>query len=99
VSEYDVGQVQVSGLGLVTTPLPVPAARPIGRDAFAHAAGPDVRLDGEKGPASVYAIFAVEPGTNEVRIALLDDVGHLIRMIPSTSVADMLKTMASYVRR
>jgi len=96
MSEYDVSRIGTAGANALGSALPVSGARPGARDAFGLAAGPDVRIDGADGPVSVYAVFSVDTETHEVRVAVIDELGRLVRMIPAKSVADMLRTMASY---
>lgn len=96
MSEYDVSRIETAGASALGYTLPISGARPGNRDAFARAAGPDVRIDGPDGPVSVYAVFSVDAETHEVRVAVVDELGRLVRMIPAKSVADMLRTMASY---
>jgi uncharacterized protein YigE (DUF2233 family) len=70
--------------------LPVQASP--GLDAFARHAGPDVSY----GAAARYAVFSVDPETHEVRIAIVDEAGRLVRSIPADSVRLMLDSMQRY---
>ena len=75
------------------------AVRPVidpALDAFARQAGPDVAIGSGPAIVRVYAIFAVDPQTNRVRVRVVDDTGRLIRMIPPESVAEMLAAMSGY---
>ncbi len=84
-------------------PAPVQAARPArvpgnGRrlDEFSKEAGPDVKIDTPGGPVAMFAVFSVDPDTEEVRVAVVDESGRLVRLIPADSVAEMVNTMAAY---
>ncbi len=68
-------------------------------DGFARAAGPDAEVGGELGFVRVYVIFSFESSTNEVRVRIVDETGHLIRTIPPESVAEMIATMQTYAGR
>jgi hypothetical protein len=98
MSEHDVSRIGTAGASALGYALPVPGLRPGARDAFALAAGPDVRTDGPTGPVAVYAVFSVDAETNEVHVAVIDELGRLVRMIPAKSVSDMIRMMASYAR-
>jgi len=65
-------------------------------DDFARRAGPDVALGSGPGIVRVYAIFAVDPETKQLRVRVVDDSGRLIRMIPPESVAEMIAAMNGY---
>ncbi len=99
MSEYDVSQVQQSGSVAVRDPATLPGVRPRLPDPHGLDRVADVRLDGPSGPVSVFVVFSVDADTNEVRAAVVDDQGRLVRMVPARSVADMLKTMAQYGSR
>ncbi len=65
-------------------------------DEFARRAGPDVAIGSGAGALKIYAIFAVDPDTNEVRVRVVDESGRLIRMIPPESVGEMIAAMSGY---
>ena len=65
-------------------------------DEFARRAGPDVAVGSGPEAVKVYAIFAVDPDTNRMRVRVVDDTGRLIRMIPAESVAKMIAAMTGY---
>jgi len=78
-------------------PLRVPGT---GRtDEFSQQAGPDVRVDSPSGPVAMFAVFTVDPETDEVRVAVIDEQGRLVRLIPADSVSEMVSTMRSYQAR
>lgn len=83
-------------------PAPVQPARPMrvsgGRrpDDFSKEAGPDVKVDTPGGPVAMFAVFSVDPDTDEVRVAVVDDTGRVVRLIPAESVAEMVTTMHAY---
>lgn len=72
----------------------VPGSRRL--DEFSAQAGPDVKIDGPAGPVAMFAVFTVDPETDEVRVAVIDDQGRLVRVIPPDSVSEMVATMQSY---
>ena len=65
-------------------------------DPFARQAGPDVSLVRGGVEVRVYTHFSVDPMTKEVQVAIVDQAGRLVRMIPPDSVAQMLQAMNSY---
>jgi hypothetical protein len=65
-------------------------------DEFARKAGPDVTFGSGLEMVKVYAIFAIDPDTNRMRVRVVDDTGRLIRMIPADSVAKMIAAMSGY---
>jgi len=96
---------QVPGSTLGTTPpAPVVAGgitagqpgQPGGLDAFSRAAGPDVAIKSALGLTRLYAVFEMEPGTQKLRVRVVDDTGRLVRVIPPDSVSEMITAMASY---
>lgn len=66
-------------------------------DGFHKQAGPDVRVNGSAGPVAMFAVFTVNPETDEVQVAVFDDRG-LVRVIPPDSVFQMVTMMRSYRR-
>lgn len=78
-------------------PMRVPGVRRT--DEFSEQAGPDVRVDGPDGPVAMFAVFSVDPETDEVRVAVVDEQGRLVRLIPADSVSEMVATMHSYQAR
>lgn len=87
-------------IGTTSTPAPRPA-RPLRlpgsgtSDGFHQQAGPDVRVNGSGGPVAMFAVFTVNPETDEVQVAVFDDRG-LVRLIPPESVFQMVTMMRSY---
>ncbi len=69
---------------------------PAQRDRFARRAGPDVSFKGPEGLTEVYAVFSVDPDSKQLRVAVVDAEGRLLRMIPPTSVSQMVETMGRY---
>ena len=68
-------------------------------DQFSQQAGPDVRVDGADGPTAMFAVFTVDPETDRVRVAVVDEQGRVVRLIPAESVSEMVATMDSYRTR
>ncbi|MBA3876286.1 MAG: hypothetical protein C0498_05005 [Anaerolinea sp.] len=64
-------------------------------DAFLKQAGPDVRVNGPAGPLALFAVFTVDPETDEVQVAVFDERG-LVRLIPPDSVSEMIAAMRAY---
>ena len=54
----------------------------------------EIRIDDRM--VRVHALFQVDPRTQEIHVSVVDDEGHLIRLIPPDSVAQMLRAMAAY---
>jgi hypothetical protein len=67
-----------------------------GLDGFSRAAGPDVAIQTNAGLVRFYAVFEVDPGTQEVRVRVISEAGQLIRIIPPASVREMLAAMGGY---
>ncbi len=65
-------------------------------DRFARRAGPDVSIKTSDGMTQVYAVFSVDPESKELRVALVDDEGRVLRTIPPSSVAQMIQSMGRY---
>jgi hypothetical protein len=65
-------------------------------DAFGRQAGPDVAIATGPVIVRVYAVFEIDPGSQRLRVRVVDDRGHLVRMIPPASVNEMIVTMAKY---
>lgn len=69
-------------------------------DAFGRMAGADAAVDAHlSGFVRVYAIFSIDPATNELQVRVVDETGRLIRTIPPETVAAMLAAMAAYAGR
>lgn len=86
-------------IGSSTAPMMRQGASPdvaIERDRFSKRAGPDVSFKTSKGVNEVYAVFSVDPKSKELRVAVVDADGRLVRMIPPESVAEMLANMERY---
>ena len=91
------GSVPTDAPGSVPSPAPsAPTRSPFGEDPFARQAGPDVVLSVGGADVRVYTHFSVDPETHEVKVAIVDQAGRLLRMIPPRSVAQMLEAMNSY---
>ena len=65
-------------------------------DDFAKQGGPDVSVKTESGVVSAHAVFQMDARTRELTVAVVDQDGNLIRMIPAESVARMITAMAAY---
>jgi hypothetical protein len=89
--------VSTSFVGLPGVPpstLPEVLGRPQ-LDAFAKRAGPDVAYRSQE----TYAVFRMDPQTHATQVAIFDGDGRLLRLIPPSSVAQMVAAMTSYRRR
>ncbi len=73
--------------------LPPPGSS--GPDAFHKQGGPDVRVSALGASVAMFAVFTVNPETDEVQVAVFDDRG-LVRVIPPASVFQMVAMMRSY---
>jgi hypothetical protein len=62
-------------------------------------ATPDVEIAVNDAMVRVFAVFQVDPETNEMHVSVVDDAGRLVRLIPPDSVAQMINEMAAYARR
>jgi hypothetical protein len=65
-------------------------------DAFSKQAGPDVSVKTEGGIVSAHAVFQMDARTRELTVAVVDQDGNLLRLIPPDSVARMITAMAAY---
>jgi hypothetical protein len=65
-------------------------------DAFSRQSGPDASIRTESGIVAFHAVFQIDAKTRELTVAVVDQDGNLIRMIPSESVARMITAMAAY---
>ncbi len=65
-------------------------------DAFAKQAGPDVSVRTATGVVSAHAVFQMDARTRELTVAVVDQDGNLLRLIPPESVARMITAMAAY---
>jgi hypothetical protein len=65
-------------------------------DAFSKRSGPDVSVRTENGIISAHAVFQVDAKTRELTVAVVDQDGNLLRLIPPDSVARMITAMAAY---
>jgi hypothetical protein len=63
------------------------------------AATPDVEIAVNDAMLRVFAVFQVDPETNEMHVSVVDESGRLVRLIPPDSVAQMINEMAAYSRR
>jgi redox-sensitive bicupin YhaK (pirin superfamily) len=72
--------------GTVTIPL----------DQFAKQSGPDASVQTAGGVVSVHAVFQLDAKTRELSVAIVNEDGQLVRMIPPDSVARMIAAMATY---
>lgn len=88
-------------------PMPVPAGpavlqtSPPGDPGHVAVPGgaPDVEVAIKEAMVRVFAVFQVDPETNEMHVSVVDDAGRLVRLIPPDSVAQMISEMAAYSRR
>ena len=76
--------------------LPLPVSGVGGEDSFARQAGPDVVMSVGGADVRVYTHFSVDPETHEVQVAIVDQAGRLLRMIPPKGVAQMIEAMNAY---
>src|SRR5512140_690283 len=66
------------------------------RDRFSKQAGPDVTFKGPNGPTEAYAVFQVDPTSNQLQVIVVDAEGRVLRAIPPRSVAQMMDSMNRY---
>ncbi len=66
------------------------------RDRFATQAGPDVSYKGPNGRTEAYAVFQVDPASNQLQVMIVDAEGRVLRAIPPRSVAQMIESMSRY---
>ena len=95
-ADIDPTGIVATAVAAVAAPRPPRRAGESRLDDFARRAGPDVAIGSGPGSVQVYAIFAVDPDTNQVRVRVVDESGRLIRMIPPKSVGEMIATMNRY---
>jgi hypothetical protein len=99
MADQSIPAIAISPVALVGGPawrlLPRPSGSRLSDD-FVDTAGPDIRVDGPDGPTSLSAIFTVDPDTAEVQVAVVDDRGRLVRLIPQDSLSELLITMHRY---
>jgi hypothetical protein len=72
--------------GSVTVPL----------DQFSKQSGPDASVQTAGGVVSVHAVFQLDAKTRELSVAIVNEDGQLVRMIPAESVSRMIAAMAMY---
>ncbi len=65
-------------------------------DSFARLAGADVSMEGPSGLTQAYAVFEIDPKTEQLHVMIVDDKGQVMRVIPSGSVSEMVESMARY---
>ena len=65
-------------------------------DQFAKQGGPDASVSTAGGVVSVHAVFQLDAKTRELTVAIVNENGQLVRMIPPESVARMITAMAAY---
>jgi hypothetical protein len=65
-------------------------------DQFARQSGPDAAVETPGGVVSVHAVFQLDARTRELTVAIVNEDGQLVRMIPPESVARMIAAMAAY---
>jgi FlaG protein len=98
----DLNSIPIDGRTPATLPAVVSPARPMRipgarhGDDFAREAGPDVKVDTPAGPQSLSAVFSVDPETDRVRVAVVDQEGRVVRLIPADSVHEMVTSMNAY---
>ena len=76
--------------------VPLPAGGAAGDDPFARHDGPVVVMNLSGAEVRVYTHFSVDPDTHEVQVAIVDQAGRLVRMIPPNRVRQMLDAMNAY---
>jgi hypothetical protein len=72
--------------GQVTIPL----------DQFAKQSGPDAAVQTAGGTMSVHAVFQLDAKTRQLTVAIVNEDGQLVRLIPPESVSRMITAMATY---
>jgi hypothetical protein len=65
-------------------------------DAFAKRSGPDATVRTVNGTVSVHAVFQLDDKTRQVTVAIVNEDGKLVRLIPPESVSRMIAAMAMY---
>lgn len=65
-------------------------------DQFAKQSGPDAEVRTSGGAMSVHAVFQLDAKTRELTVAIVNEDGQLVRLIPPDSVARMITAMATY---
>lgn len=65
-------------------------------DQFAKQSGPDAAVQTASGVMSVHAVFQLDAKTRELTVAIVNEDGQLVRMIPPESVSRMITAMATY---
>lgn len=65
-------------------------------DQFAKQGGPDASVQTDNGPVNVHVVFQLDDKTHELSVAIVNQDGQLIRMIPPESVSRMIAAMAAY---
>ena len=88
--------VPATGIGAPARSAP-PAAEP--RSSADVDGTPDAEIAIGATMVRVHAMFHVDPDTRRVQVSVVDENGHLIRLIPPDSVAQMLSAMAAYPTR
>jgi hypothetical protein len=66
------------------------------RDQFARKAGPDVSFKGPNGMSEAYTVFSIDPASKELKVMVVDGEGRVIRIVPPTSISQMLESMGRY---
>jgi hypothetical protein len=65
-------------------------------DQFSRQSGPDASVKTATGVVSVHAVFQLDAKTRELSVAIVNEDGQLVRLIPPESVARMIAAMATY---
>jgi hypothetical protein len=65
-------------------------------DQFAKQSGPDAAVHTAGGVMSVHAVFQLDAKTRELTVAIVNEDGQLVRLIPPESVSRMITAMAMY---
>ena len=65
-------------------------------DQFSKQGGPDASVQTSGGIVSVHAVFQLDAKTRELSVAIVNEDGKLVRMIPPESVSRMIAAMAAY---
>ena len=73
-----------------------PNAVSVPLDQFSRQSGPDASVQTATGVVSVHAVFQLDARTRELSVAIVNEDGQLVRMIPPESVSRMIAAMATY---
>ena len=85
-----------TGTAPAAIPQLAPAQVAAQRDRFATQAGPDVSFKGPDGLTEAYAVFQINPESKQLQVIVVDSQGQVLRVIPPTSVNQMMESMGRY---